>query len=1028
MTALDDALNSSSITFDAPKLTASWVEIPAPDTPTVNPESANNLTGQMTGEFTVTHSLDDALPDPVTMTSGNDASGGLTASLTGRQALVATSWGVRALAGITSGGGTETTVPHHPDVQHGDYEVIIISTNSGATMDETKQDLTSPYRWRLLGSVFDGTALRSWVWGRHYYTGSAPLRAYINNPLAVQFTCITLAFYGRAIENSVVPFKLGTIVSGVAGASTTSHVVPNQTIKRGIAIGVWSAPLAAGTWTATGGATEIYEYSGAPVIIMAAYKTADYYLPTTVGMSATSTVATTDATYLGIPLELCDRPRMDARRYFSPFNKNSPIYGFSRDTAGLALDYSVITTDGPVSTRLYTGQMSDIPLRGQAAELSGVSKTRLDLDKSVTLPIVKGDRENCSLDFLATWLMARGGQFVGPSPGPNTIYWAPMYGSLHAHLDGPYCYTNMLSFPGAIGIKYPTQIVGPFAGAMYAEQTTTRTLEIKMDLNSLYQSRNVQPQIPVGPLFEDQLSDQSSSGRLSFWIRGDAWGNNISYYGGSGDVVMYQLTTLDGSNVYTADIQVWVSYSTRRLGIQMQSPVGAYSAFVLFPTAIPQDGEWHFVGIAWDWEGKRVKYKIDATEGIDTTTFAAAPFSALPYSDDDRRAVGGRVANMLKFHSPVSDVQIDSGLAAYTDSWTRHYPVPAGLNATHRPTGQRLEAIAEETPVQSWALLAELARASLSAYRINELDGYQFLPPSYFGEIEQLTPAAIVVDTEVNASELDVKLDATKIRNVVTVEYDETKAASTYTTVYALSSATEIPKGVTSFTFALDQPLSEIHNSPSPNQPLTLLTAAQITTPSTIPTNLHHFSANTLSDGSGTVLTSIAITAIISSFTASSVTITFTNSTAGSVWVVNNGTDVPFLRILGYPVKVAKGYVTVRDTYSVAIRRERPLTVEMPWIHDRDTATQVAQALVVLLAQPRGEVSLKVMGDPRRTPGQLVTIKDSFGTQAEGNWRILSVTHTGNGPEYTQDLSLVSVPPTAVWDGVLGWDQTSWGE
>jgi hypothetical protein len=60
-------------------------------------------------------------------------------------------------------------------------------------------------------------------------------------------------------------------------------------------------------------------------------------------------------------------------------------------------------------------------------------------------------------------------------------------------------------------------------------------------------------------------------------------------------------------------------------------------------------------------------------------------------------------------------------------------------------------------------------------------------------------------------------------------------------------------------------------------------------------------------------------------------------------------------------------------------------------------------------------------------PGNLVTLKDAQGTQADGNWRILSVKHKGDGPMFTQELQLVSVLPVGVWD-MTAWDESIWGE
>jgi hypothetical protein len=87
----------------------------------------------------------------------------------------------------------------------------------------------------------------------------------------------------------------------------------------------------------------------------------------------------------------------------------------------------------------------------------------------------------------------------------------------------------------------------------------------------------------------------------------------------------------------------------------------------------------------------------------------------------------------------------------------------------------------------------------------------------------------------------------------------------------------------------------------------------------------------------------------------------------------------------------------------------------------------MAQDLVTLLADPTASITVTVVGDPLRVPGNLVTIADSQGTGAAGTWRIMAVKHNGNGAQYTQDLLLIQVLDTLIWDDG-SWDLTSWGE
>jgi hypothetical protein len=187
-------------------------------------------------------------------------------------------------------------------------------------------------------------------------------------------------------------------------------------------------------------------------------------------------------------------------------------------------------------------------------------------------------------------------------------------------------------------------------------------------------------------------------------------------------------------------------------------------------------------------------------------------------------------------------------------------------------------------------------------------------------------------------------------------------------------------------------------------------------------------SVNASQDGSGTVLAAASVTAKIIIGDASTITLQFTNKTSKSAWLSNNGTEVPFLQLLGYSVRTTDGYTTQRDAGSIGVRRERSLTADIDWIQNRDVAVTVAQLLVTMLARPRPEIAVTVMGDPRRTPGQLVELLDSEGTQAAGTWRILSLSTHVDGAQYTQDLSLVQVLPVAVWDGPDGWDYSIWAE
>jgi hypothetical protein len=1042
VTSLDDALNSSAPVYAPHTLYAYWQEL-ANEVINTNPDTPINLSEQMDGSFKVEQSLDDALPDPVTMTQGNDASGSLIAALLGREEITADTMGWRTNVPGSSGAALSSAVVLTPsDCTFNDYAIAAVTVNSNTVVVSDYHVADENLNWQFLGAIDDGASLKTWVFGKRMHSGVSAFTAVFSAPVSAAWICA--AWYARTPNGIQVPLRPGVIAATAESASVTGHVTgPVDLTRRGFLVSVWSSASASGPWAATGGSTELGESVGSSLDVMIA--TSSAVNPPSLGYTTTanSNSATATATEILIPLEIMDRPRMDGMRYFSPFNTDSPVYGFDRDTADTTLDFNVLTATGIVGTRIQTGQMADISVNGRKAELSAVSKTRIALGRSLVLPMITGNRENCSVDWLATWLMARGGMYPGPAPGPLTRYWAPLYGSTHAHMDTPYGYNAAVWYDATAsfqGLRPPSVVEGPYVTGMFAQQTATRTEEIRLNAIRLDLAREVFPNVQEvypGGLFYDQMSLASNSGRLTFWLRGDPATSAPAYLSPGDDLLfqylLYQQNSVGGFQGY---VIITVRSSDRNLTVQMGSDVGGAVSVVYTSVLTPleTDGNWHFYGIAWDYGAGTVRVKRDGLESSSSSyaSGGANNTTTLPTTDASGIAAGNTMTNLVRSHLPISDVQIEAGAPAYSNSWTRHYPTPEApaLNTIMRPTFQSLEAIASTTPVDGWDTLAELARATLSAYRANETDGFEFLPLTYFGEAAQMTPS-VTADTDVNAAELAVRLDPTKARNVVTLQFDETRVDTNFNPLYSLSSAVEIPRGVSTLVVSLDLPCAEIHGQSSPFGAiwtLTNLTSGQIAAPATIPTNVHYMSVNASQDGGGTILAASSVTAKIVNGDASTITLQFTNKTSKSAWLSNNGNEVPFLQLLGYSVRATDGYVTQRDAGSIGVRRERALTADVSWIQNRAVATNIAQLLVTMLARPRPEIAVTVMGDPRRTPGQLVQLLDAEGTQAAGTWRILSITHNGDGAQYTQDLALVQVLPIAVWDGPDGWDYSIWAE
>lgn len=1032
MTDLDDALDSSAPVWAPATLRATWAELPPGESGSGNLDSIRILDGQLgPGGYTVTHSLEDGLPDAVTMTTGSDASGKLDATLIGRGPAWADTVAWRTNTAGGTGSGTSFTATLPTDTTWGDYSIVAIAVNSAAEVTDANANPAVVYGWQFLGSQDDGSGLKVWVWGREYYTSGGGLSVALS--ASASYSWVAVSVSARTASGPVhVPIRPGTIASWNQVTNTTSHPSPSAVLdRRGYLLGIWARLGANGGWTVGAGDTELHEVGSVTNLMMATTALRD--AGSGALSSATTSSATSTAVMMTLPVRIMDRPHMTARRYFSPLNADSPLYGFQRDTAPVELDFNVVTAAGVVATPIFRGQMEAVNLQGEDGKMPAVSRQRIRLNATVTLPTIQHRRESCSVDTLATWLMSRGGSFAGPGTSPNTIFWAPMYDTTHAFMDGDLSYglgfRYLTGVGGPFGIQPPMAIPGPFVGGMFASSSVEQS-----DMIMVTGDRVRATEVPgqTGK-FYDYLSQQNTKGRMTFWVRGDAAAENTYVAANDpgrnflfGWVTSHQHPT--SGNV--GGISVHILNSTRQVEVRMGQQSG-YGVLAFTGSEIPSDGEWHFVGVSWDWGSGLCRVQVDGWTNSGSG-FGTTP-SVLPTTDAALYAAGGHFFNQPYSRLPISDMQMETGPecwsgVAFTD-FARFWPEATDINAVYRRTGTYLAAIADATPVTAWDKLAELARSFLISYRCDEEDQFNWLPLDYFGEDDQMT-ATYVADTEVNAGELAVVPDASKIRNLVTATFMDTRVDTSRQTVLSLSSVVTLPKGSTDMTFSLDVPAGEIHGAGAPYTGsvfnLTLLTGTQVDNPATIPAD-NYATVNTFEDGSGAYLTTATVTGRIVGYTSTSVTVRFVNKATSEVYLANDGQEVPFLRIMGYGVRAIEANTTVRDTTSIQRRGERPLIAEMPWIHTREVAEEMAGKLLNIITVSRPEITVLVVGDPRRKPGQLVMIDDSAETAAAGTWRVLSVTHNGDGPEYTQELKLVQVHSVLIWGATPGWGESVWG-
>jgi hypothetical protein len=1043
MSTLDDALSSSSPIFDAPNLLVTWKEVPAGEN--TGAENLYDLGDVLEGTYEVVQTFDDGLPDPVTMTGGNDASGKLTAVVLGRQGRDWSAWTMPASVSAENSFANTyigTTLPAGRKI--GDYLLMFVTVqDAGANLTQGDLENTA-YAWEFLGKQTAGTTA-IWAYGKHNYAGISGPEFYSDVSVTNSvYACIPVG----AFDPSGVPlrWRVNNQVQSSAAGSATVHTQATiaSSAPRTVFIAAWASPGPA-TWTVNAPDTLVTTYSGATCSIVVGRAGLYNDVQVRSDLKATRSVASAAVAMMTFALEPYERRTMTPVEFWSPFNSDSPLYEFERDTAGVQLMHNTVTADGTQSTTLFTGQMADVEVVGaEQVELTAGSETRITLNRSVNLPTVYGRREGCTVDFLVAWILARGNRFIGPAPGPQVRWWVPCYGSVHAGLDAARGYNYVMYWDttgGPYGKRYPQIVEGPFHTAMWATHTQNFTQELVFDAVDLYKSAEVFPWVsenyPKSQYLQDLFSFNNAAGRISFWVRGDATyaGTPTNVPAGNRYLVNFSMDVRHPNGTSIGKVSTYID-TDRNLYIQMGNDTNGYQTlFWSGNLQLPTDGNWHFYSVTWSYLDGAMTVMRDGFTAS-TSQFATEGRNGVTswYADDaELYRLGGRINTNLRSHLPISDIILESGIEVYNvyaDVWpTAVWP---SFTAVSRATMSQLEGVFNDTPVNAWDTLADLAQSVMAMYRANEFDGVEFLPPSYWGESAQLVPD-FIADTEVNAQDLAVSHDPSKSRNVVTVQFTDTSVGLTISNCLQLTTSTPITPGTTEMTFTLDFPVAEVHGASDPYAAwwtVDNVTAFMVSSGSA-PVNKHFMAINAMPDGSGPVYYAAnSVTAKILRFTSTTVTLQFINKTGKVMYLANNSSgDIPYpsLRILGYVVKTADAYVTERDAGSISKRRERAMEVEVAWITDRTTAYQLASSMVTVLARPRAEVGVVVQGDPRRYPGQLVTLVDSEGTRASGSWRVLGIAHNGSGAEFTQNLQLIRVPPVGIWD-VTDWDDSIWGE
>lgn len=691
---------------------------------------------------------------------------------------------------------------------------------------------------------------------------------------------------------------------------------------------------------------------------------------------------------------------LDASQYFSPFNTDSPVYGLARDVAPVKLSQGVVTSNGIEEIRLFTGQMVDLPVEGSDGTLHAISKTRLNMSKAVQPPPVFGRVRGANASWLVSWTLNECGINVSPPPRAGCRYWNPLHGSLQAFTPktpsssevakAVYSYWQDTVLTEEVR---PTWIGAPYLLGNDAYMRLGNNLRVEVSNITLATG----PHVPF-------LSGSNSRGRIELWMKADLR-EVFSTPNPPAQMLKIELRSPNGTGVVCGVDGGF----TNNIFIEVDDGTGTFR--LEHSSTWPADNEWHFLGFAYSFSGDKLWVRLDSTTETSTPALTTANLQSESWDAGSPSFVS---------YMPTTELQLTSGNDAdpdVTPTWMNAVYIP---NALVRRSWLELEAIAEPVAREAWDLLASLARSDLALIRTDEFDSYQYLPRAYFVENAPQTIQE-VVSTASNAKDLQVAADPTKIRNSITVKFQEVVVDTVPTPVLSFSASLLLPIGKSERTFSLDNPTVSISTS----SVLTNLTESQVDN-ETHPTNASFVSINVNGDGTGTYLSSALVSATIKRWDPGSVTIEFNNLSRTRAYLVNDGNSVPFLQVVGLTVNSFEATATASDPDSIAERGERSMEISLDALQRRDDAGRVAGELLGMSAQPHSEITVEVFGDPRRQPGDLVTLLDANRTEVSGKWRVLRVRHKWDSALFTQTLFLRKEFDIGIWDS-SNWNEVVWG-
>lgn len=296
---------------------------------------------------------------------------------------------------------------------------------------------------------------------------------------------------------------------------------------------------------------------------------------------------------------------MDARRYYSRFNADSPVARYARDIATVELGQGAQTANGEETVRVFTGQMVNLPVSGRTAEIQSLSRTRMKLTKAVSPPIANGPLEGVEASWLVSYILWVCGVELMPSPDPDTTQlWIPGHGTMRSFIPyAPYTGTSYAKWHYIDGDVLATEQV--FDPPEFIDGPYYRAVNSSLDRGDgyAYFPDHLPVRVKVGEGGDHYLTQSGPRGRFEFWIKGNPKPPEVtSFY--DQYIAWFELTNGAAALV--------LGFIDSNRGIKLELDDGTGTNTVLdMGFALPDDGEWHSVGWSYDFAADTYSAYLD---------------------------------------------------------------------------------------------------------------------------------------------------------------------------------------------------------------------------------------------------------------------------------------------------------------------------------------------------------------------------------------------------------------------------------